>query len=169
MTAALAAALTVGAIATAGGGLRYEPSAVAYEDTHGDMTTEYHRRVRIGIGNYQAFFRNPAYLTTGSWARRFAYVSHKILRWFTPQLLLVALGTTLLLWNHPFFRALALAQIGGYACALGVFSLRTRIALPRAVNGALLFGMLNVAFLVAFKRFLTGDFRGSWRRTERGA
>ena len=156
-------------VATAGKGLRYVPSAVAFEETHGDMVTEYHRRVRIGIGNYQALFRHPRYLLAGSWMRRYAYVSHKVLRWFTPQLLLAVLVASLLLSHHPIFAALAVLQVAGYAFAVAAFTLRGRVAWPGPVNGALLFAVLNVAFLVAFKRFLWGDFRGSWRRTERGA
>lgn len=148
-------------------GLKYVPAAVAYEITPTDVIAEYHRRVRIGIGNYQAFFRHPNYLLNGSWALSFTYFSHKVLRWFTPHLLMLVLACSLLLSGERLYQALTVAQLAGYAAATLVFLLRDRIAWPGAVQAALLFVVLNLAFLVGFKRYLTADYGGGWRRTER--
>ena len=78
-------------VAAEGWRVAYEPNAVAVEDTPDEIVDEYHRRVRIGIGNYQALFRHPEYILRTSWATRLAYISHKVLRWLTPHLLLAAL------------------------------------------------------------------------------
>jgi cellulose synthase/poly-beta-1,6-N-acetylglucosamine synthase-like glycosyltransferase len=157
-------------IALAGKGLRYVPTAVAFEDTPGDVIDEYHRRVRIGIGigNYQALFRHPQYLFDGPPALRFTYFSHKVLRWLTPHLLLVALICSLVLaFRSSFYGVIALLQIAGYVNALVVFTTRNRIPWPRLFISAMFFAVLNWAFLVGFKRYLSADYRGSWRRTER--
>ncbi len=61
---------------------------VAFERRPPGIDDEFRRRVRIGIGNYQAFFRHPEYWCAPTWRRRFTYLSHKVLRWFTPHLLL---------------------------------------------------------------------------------
>ena len=84
-------------IASAGHGLVYAPAAVAYEDTPSDPMVEFHRRVRIGIGNYQALFEYPQFLGKSPVMLRFTYFSHKVLRWFTPHLLLCMLLTSILL------------------------------------------------------------------------
>jgi cellulose synthase/poly-beta-1,6-N-acetylglucosamine synthase-like glycosyltransferase len=154
-------------IAVKGQGLKYVSSAIAYEDTPGDVMTEYHRRVRIGIGNYQALFRHPRYLFGGNLALGFTYFSHKVLRWLTPHLLLVVLVSSLFLADHPMYLAIAILQLAGYAVAMLVFVTRDRFEWPGLIKSALFFAVLNVAFLVGFKRFITSDYRGSWRRTER--
>jgi cellulose synthase/poly-beta-1,6-N-acetylglucosamine synthase-like glycosyltransferase len=154
-------------IAASGQGLRYVPTAVAFEDTPGDVMAEYYRRVRIGIGNYQALVRQPNYLFGGGLSLSFTYFSHKVLRWLTPHLLLLIFISSVLLFHTTFYAAVALAQLLGYAFAVFAFMLRERIAWPRLVNAALFFAVLNFAFLVGFKRFLTSDYKGSWRRTER--
>lgn len=148
--------------------LVYEPNAVAREDTPDDVAHEYKRRVRIGIGNYQAFFRHPEYLLNTNWPTRFAYLSHKVLRWFTPHLMLVALAASALLaTNSPFYGALLLLQLVAYAGAAIVWRFKLEGALPKIVAMIYLFLTLNWAFLVAFVRYVTGRYSGNWRTTER--
>lgn len=157
-------------IAVARKGLRYVPTAVAFEDTPGDVIDEYHRRVRIGIGNYQALFRHPQYLFDGPYALRFTYFSHKVLRWLTPHLLLVALICSLVLaFRSSLYGVIVVLQTAGYLSALVVFTTRNRVPWPRLFISAMFFAVLNWAFLVGFKRYLSADYRGSWRRTERTA
>ncbi len=154
-------------VAVEGAGLRYEPSAVAFEDTPDDVAVEFHRRVRIGIGNYQSLFRHPRFLLGGPPMLGFTYFSHKVLRWLTPHLLLVALACSLFLAHRPAYLALSLAMAAGFALAYLVFVTRDRVAWPGLFRAASFFAMLNAAFLAGFAKFLTGNYRGSWRRTAR--
>ncbi|MGY0196275.1 glycosyltransferase family 2 protein [Leptothrix sp. BB-4] len=158
------------AVVARGHRLVYDADAVALEDTPDDIADEYRRRVRIGIGNYQAFFRHPEYLTRTNAATRLTYVSHKVLRWFTPQLLGVALLASLVLGllGSTFYGALALAQAALYGGVTLWQRLPSPPRLPKLVNLVVFFLALNGAFLVAFWRYLTGQYSGSWRRTERG-
>ncbi len=157
-------------IAVRGQGLKYVPSAMAFEDTPNDVMAEYHRRVRIGIGNYQALFRHPEYIFSGGLALSYTYFSHKVLRWLTPHfLILILLCSALILTmaGDMFYATLFATQVLGYTFAYGVFVTRDRIKWPKIIKAGLFFAVLNVAFLVGFKRFITSDYRGSWRRTER--
>ena len=154
-------------IAADGWGLKYVPAAVAYEETPTDVISEFHRRVRIGIGNYQALFRHPRYLFGGSLALSFTYFSHKVLRWLTPHLLISMLACSFLLFSDPFYQWLTILQLAGYVGAVLVFQTRNRISWPAVVRAGLFFAVLNLAFLVGFKRFVSGAYAGSWRRTER--
>jgi hypothetical protein len=95
------------------------------------------------------------------------YFSHKVLRWLTPHLLLLILICSLLLVRDPNYAAVFATQLAGYAFAYLVFVLRDRVGWPKVVKAGLFFAVLNVAFLIGFKRFITSDYRGSWRRTER--
>jgi cellulose synthase/poly-beta-1,6-N-acetylglucosamine synthase-like glycosyltransferase len=154
-------------ISVAGRGLRYVPTAVAYEDIHADVQSEYHRRVRIGIGNYQALFRHPEYLFDAPWVLRFTYFSHKVIRWFTPHLLLLVLAASLVLSQRPAFAVLAALQLAAYAAAAVVHFGRDRLAWPGLARAWSYFALLNAAFLVGFRRYLAGSYAGSWRRSER--
>lgn len=156
-------------VAASGWRLAYEPGAWAEEDTPAAIGEEFARRVRIGIGNFQALRRHPEYFLRTSMATRFAYVSHKVLRWLAPHLLLIALMASLLLGlRSQVWLVFAILQIGAYAFAAALYM--------RAGNGATLAPLLripaflfalNLAFLVASWRFVTGCYSGSWRRSER--
>ena len=154
-------------IAARGQGLKYVPAALAFEDTPNDVMAEYHRRVRIGIGNYQALFRHPHYLFSGRIALSFTYFSHKVLRWLTPHFLLLVFISSVLLASKVEYAMIAGAQLLGYIFASFVFITRDKITWPRLIKSALFFAVLNIAFLVGFKRFVLSDYRGSWRRTDR--
>lgn len=155
-------------VAAEGRRLVYEPLAIAREETPDEIADEYNRRVRIGIGNYQAFFRHPEYLLSTSSATRLAYVSHKVLRWFTPHLMLIALAASALLApSSPLYAGLLSAQIAVYAAAAVVWRLKLEASLPRLPAMVFMLLMLNWAFLVAFVRFASGRYSGRWRTTMR--
>ncbi len=160
------------AMSVAAGGHRlvYDVDAVASEDTPDDIGDEYVRRVRIGIGNYQAAFRHPEYLFGAGWTTGFCYFSHKVLRWFTPHLLACALLASLLLAPRvPAYAVLAALQMGIYLLGAALYPLRDSGRLPRVARLLVFFLALNWAFCVAFVRYLGGNYRGSWRRTTRAA
>lgn len=149
--------------------LVYEPRAIVVEDTPDDIADEYHRRVRIGIGNYQAFFRHPEFLTQTNGATRFAFVSHKVLRWFTPHLMLIALAASAYAAAHSgFYLALFLAQVAVYVSAAVIWHRGLDAKLPKIARMVYQLLTLNFAFLVAFVRYVLGRYSGSWRTTARG-
>jgi cellulose synthase/poly-beta-1,6-N-acetylglucosamine synthase-like glycosyltransferase len=156
-------------VAATGRRLVYDPTAWAEEDTPSAIVDEYHRRVRIGIGNFQALARQPEYLFRTSASTAFAYLSHKVLRWIAPHLLLLALFASLLLAIDSMpWRIAAAAQILAYLGAAGLYR---RSLAGRRLGGpmkivAFLFA-LNWAFLEASVRFASGRYRGSWRRSVR--
>jgi cellulose synthase/poly-beta-1,6-N-acetylglucosamine synthase-like glycosyltransferase len=156
-------------VAAAGHRLVYDPNAIAQEETPHTISEEYHRRIRIGIGNFQALFRFPEYALRTNWATRFTYLSHKVLRWITPHLVLMALvASSLLAWaSHAWLTLAALVLFGvilGYATYRLTHQGRR---LPKILRLVAFFYALNEAFLLASWKYLRGDFRGSWRRTAR--
>jgi cellulose synthase/poly-beta-1,6-N-acetylglucosamine synthase-like glycosyltransferase len=151
----------------------YDPAAWAEEDTPDDIAEEYHRRLRIGVGNFQALFEHPEFLTRTSWATRFAYVSHKVLRWLTPHLLLLALlASAVLAALEPAgsvaWRGWLGLQLLGYA-VVGAWYRRSASgqAVPGVAKLPTFFFALNWAFLLASIRYLRGSQQGAWRRTAR--
>lgn len=159
-------------VAAQGAKLVYEPSAWAEEEMPDNIDDEYHRRIRIGIGNFQALFRQPEYFTRTTWGTRFAYLSHKVLRWLAPHLILGSLAASIAVVlfepNAQAWQAwLAVQAIGLIAAAIAYRLTQTTECLPGPIK---LFGFvfaLNWAFLVASWRYMTGQYSGSWRRTVR--
>jgi cellulose synthase/poly-beta-1,6-N-acetylglucosamine synthase-like glycosyltransferase len=156
-------------VAAAGHRLVYEPQAWAEEDTPETIGAEYRRRVRIGIGNFQALVWHPEYLIRTTPATRFTYVSHKVLRWIGPHLLLVGLlASSALAPSAPRWAAFAGLQMAGYAAAALLYVASERgVRLPSLLRIAAFVFALNWAFLVASWRFVMGRYSGSWRRSSR--
>jgi cellulose synthase/poly-beta-1,6-N-acetylglucosamine synthase-like glycosyltransferase len=156
-------------VSAAGHRLVYEPAAWAEEETPQDIGDEYGRRVRIGIGNFQALVRHPEYLWRTSAGTAFAYVSHKVLRWTAPHLLVVGLLASLVLgMQSPAWLVFAGLQLAAYLTAAGLYGLsRGGHSLPSVLRIPAFLFALNWAFLVASKRYLGGQYSGSWRRTSR--
>ncbi len=156
-------------VAAAGWRLVYEPAAWAEEDTPETITDEYRRRVRIGIGNFQALVRHPGYLWRTSIGTAFAYFSHKVLRWIAPHLLVIGLvGSLLLGLGSRSWFYFGLLQLAGYLAAAALWRVsRDGRSIPRMLRIPVFLFALNWAFLIASARYASGRYSGSWRRTRR--
>ena len=94
-----------------------EPLARAKVRLSTGVVPDFRRRVRIGLGAYQALvalrsFFGPRHLR---WA--IAFTSHKVLRWWGPFFLLAICGANLGLLTIPFYRATLWAQVAFYLTA----------------------------------------------------
>lgn len=149
--------------------LVYDPSAWAEEDTPDDISEEYHRRLRIGVGNFQALFDHPEFLLKTNPATRFTYLSHKVLRWVTPHLLLLALLISIgLAPQSSCWQVMAGLQIAAYAVVGALYRRSARgESVPGPAKLPTFFFALNWAFLIASLRYMKGTQRGTWRRTAR--
>jgi cellulose synthase/poly-beta-1,6-N-acetylglucosamine synthase-like glycosyltransferase len=149
----------------------YEPSAVATEELPAQVADEWKRRVRIGAGDFQALFLCRRCLSPAFGAFAWTFWSHKVLRWFTPHLLilgLVSAGIIAALERAP----LAFAILAGYAglalAALAGLGCKNRPGLLcklfRSVHYLL---AMQAAILAGFLRFCRGNLEGRWDRTSR--
>lgn len=68
----------------------YELDSKSEEDMTHNVGSEFNRRVRIGAGNFQAFFWLLDFLNPLKGWPWFCYLSHKATRWFSPILILTA-------------------------------------------------------------------------------
>ncbi len=151
-------------------GLRchYDPQARASEETPPRLADEFGRRVRIGMGNYQALRRFAGLMHPGRGYVALAFVSHKLMRWFVPHALVLAFVANLcLLGQGPAYVALAAAQAAFYAGALWGWLAGRRGAVPRLARLPVFFTSMNLALLVGHVRYLRGGFTGAWARSSR--
>ena len=147
----------------------YVPDAQAREYTTGSLWDEYTRRVRIGTGNYQALVRFANLLNPTRGMVAFEFFSHKVLRWFAPGLLVVALASNLALVATTQTRlgtGFLVLQATCYAfAAIGLSSARAREFAPFSIPAYYL-GM-NVALFVGLWNFVNGGNYTVWKSTPR--
>ena len=145
----------------------YDPEAVATETIPERISDESRRRVRIGMGNYQALKRFAGLLDPRRGVIAFAFLSHKCLRWLVPHFMLLALLSNLLAAGRGIYAALLAVQIVFYAAAgLGWWYSRRGVA-PRLLRLPLFFVSMNVGLLIGFWRFATRGTSGVWARSAR--
>ena len=158
----------------------YEPGAVAEEELPA-LAHEWRRRVRIGSGDFQAFSLCRRCLLPRYGRFAWAFWSHKVLRWFTPHVMILAAALALwrVIWGGgvawSFTSPLSLVVVAGgclllLAAAAGRLVRSLRLDAVRPFRLFLLadhFLTMQLAVLAGFLRFLRGDLRGHWTRTPR--
>jgi len=157
----------------------YDRDAVACEETPDSMTSEFHRRVRIGAGGFQSIgILRSLFHPRNGW-RTFTFVNHKFLRWVCPFIMIYALLASAFLVPLSFAvggdgeQMLAVAafglQIGFYALALGAGFIPNRPRFMKVFRLPAMFTVMNAALAWGFVRWLRGRQRSTWRRTVRAS
>lgn len=146
----------------AGYQVQWEPAARVYEVMR-DPYTEFRRKVRTLVGNYQLLSQFwPLYLP---WRGRLAFtlISHKLCRLFIPlALVTLFVASAALATTHAFYLLAFLAQAALYgAGGLGLAQAAWRRS--RLVNACGAFCMLNWAALVALVHVLRHGPRIQWK------
>jgi glycosyltransferase involved in cell wall biosynthesis len=145
-----------------------EPDACGSMKALASPRGEFRRKVRTVLRGMSAVSRykhllNPA--RHGAFS--FFLISHKLLRWAVPALLVVMLATNVALAQHPFYAALMIPH--GIFYALGAASLTGFPVLDRflPVRVAGYFVNVNAAIVVAWWRFAQGERSEVWAPTRR--
>ena len=146
----------------------YDPEAIAIEEVAPDLNAEEGRRVRIGLGNYQAFF-NMAWALNPLLGWRFlAYLSHKVCRWFVPHLMIIAFVSNCLLLDQAIYQLSLIGQISFYLIAYyGIKRQRLDKKVNPFVGLIAFFVSMNIALFKGFIRYFNSNVQGTWKRTSR--
>jgi cellulose synthase/poly-beta-1,6-N-acetylglucosamine synthase-like glycosyltransferase len=150
-----------------GGQVFFVPTARAWETSPERVRDEFHRRVRIGSGDFQALLWTWRLLLPWKGMVALAYLSHKVLRWFGPWFLLTSFIANLWLLDIAFFKILFAGQLLAYGLGIGATLVHPVPVLGRAATGARYFIVLNAALLMGFVRFVSGLARPTWNTTPR--
>ncbi len=140
----------------------YDPEAVALDFAPSSVKGEFNRRVRIAVGSFRSLgelVRAPLPGFT-----RFAFFSHKFMRWIVPQLLLALLISNMFLLGQRLYQVSFALQMAFYVwAAMGFFFQRQLRRVRFASIGYFLFAM-NLAFLVGLIQCLTSRKEAIWQR-----
>ena len=147
----------------------YDGTIVAHEQTPADLRSEFKRRCRIGAGGFQSLtLLWRLLLPTHGWIA-LTFLSHKVLRWVCPFLLLGALAANLWLVDHGgAYRLAFLGQALLYGAAAAGMMMPGSGAAVRALRMASLFTTMNAALFAGFWQWASGIREGAWQRTARG-
>jgi cellulose synthase/poly-beta-1,6-N-acetylglucosamine synthase-like glycosyltransferase len=147
-------------------GLRavYEPEAVCTEETNQKANKELKTRVRIITQTFSDLWRNRSMMNpfrTGFYAVEL--FSHKVMRYLVPLFLIAILGTTAWLAPHSIVFAIVLAGQAAFYGAAALAWVLERIGFHnRLLAIPQYFVLANLASLIAFYKFLSGERYARW-------
>jgi len=155
-------------VAKQGFRLVYDPEAMAIEEIAPNLAEEEGRRVRIGLGNYQAFFKMPWALNPLFGWRFVAYVSHKVCRWFVPHFMLIALIANMSLLDSGFYQLTLAGQFIFYFIAFYGIKQQSKGKKTTTLIALLAFFVaMNLALMRGFIKYFSSNVQGTWQRTTR--
>lgn len=143
----------------------FEGAAVAYEDVSKSIVNEFWRKVRIGSGNLQTFFRRPILRGRNRILLNIIYFSHKVLRWVIPVLIPISYISLLFLYMSSvyFLYLFIFANLLLLIALLGIL-LEVKV---RIISYLSYFFLVNFALLIGYVRYINGKQSVIWRRSER--
>jgi cellulose synthase/poly-beta-1,6-N-acetylglucosamine synthase-like glycosyltransferase len=145
-----------------------DTASVVYEDVSNKLTDEFNRKVRISAGNFQNLKHFAFLLIKPFSIWSFCFISHKMLRWITPFLWIIAvLANIILSVSSVFYMVFLLLQV--IFLLLPAFDMllkKINIHLvPLRLFTHLYF--MNAALFVGFVKYIQGIRTGVWTPTKR--
>ena len=144
----------------------YDLDARSYEYASKNIVDDFFVKVRMVAGGFQTvslFWRRILLPTT--WFD-FAFLSHKLLRWLIPELLVLVFVSAWVLSAQPFFRAMLILQVAFYALALYGWT-RRQAPMSNVVYIPYYFATMNVAAAFGLYRFIARSQSTAWRKAAR--
>lgn len=147
-----------------GYGMVYADAAIATEDVGKDDKAEFKRHIRDAAGHYRAMRHLIGLLNPLHPKRFFFYVSHRVIRWFVPHLMLLSICLPLIDVSSPISRASIVAQLLFYSLAILGWLSGSKF-LPFYIP--FYFTYINVAMFIGCIKNILGLQRVTWNSTER--
>lgn len=144
-----------------------EMNAICYEDVSNDMKEEIKRKTRIQAGNFQNLCAYWKLLFRFD-AVSFCFLSHKVIRWFGPLLLLISLTSNFfLIEKHLFFKITFWLQ-----CLFMLSPLADAILKKAGIHVKILrfvayFYAMNFALIKGMIMYFRGVKSNVWNPTQR--
>lgn len=143
----------------------FDKEAICYEDVPTQAKEEFKRKVRISIGNFQNLFRYKKLLFPFWKGSAFAFLSHKVLRWFTPFFLIISLTCSAVLsFFSQFYLVLFLLQVLLMLFPVADLISPFKNSLFKFISH---FYFMNLALLKGFFMFAKGVETSIWQPTKR--
>jgi len=130
--------------------------ALAFENTSVSEHGEFNRKVRIGRANFNFLWTFLPLLNPLKPMKAYMFLSHKLLRWLSPFLLLALFASSILLMDgHIFYKAFLILELLFIIASLS------------GVKVCNYFFVMNFALLLGFFKSFFKERSGAWKRVER--
>ncbi len=143
-------------------------NAKVYEDVSNDLGEEFRRKTRIATGDFQNFKLFFRLLWPPFRGLAFSFLSHKILRWFSPLFFFIVFFLNLVLaFKNTFYLSLFIFQCILFILPFVDYFLRKikiHVLILRFITH---FWAMNVALLFGFVKFIIGVKTNVWQPTKR--
>jgi len=141
--------------------------AKVFEDVSNNLRDEFRRKVRIATGNFQNLCEFRKLLWSPIRGLSFCLISHKVMRWFVPFILIIAFLCNVLLISKLLYLYLFAAYVFTIAIPAidyGLRKLQINIVILRFITH---FYSINIALLIGFYKFMKGVKTNVWQPTKR--
>ena len=148
-----------------------EPEGIAYVTRVADFKEEFKRRRRTALGGLEVFFSELSLLNLFKYGFfSLELLSHKLLRWLTPFLLLLLFFCNLFLLQHFIFKLTFLIELFSIFIALLylLFLVNKKLTgLLSLMESVFYFYVVNLALLLAWTKFILGKKEIIWEPSKR--
>lgn len=142
--------------------------AICHEDISSKLSEEFRRKVRMSTGNFQNLKVYSNFIWSSRKGLAFSFISHKILRWLTPLLLIVGfINSWLLMDTFKLFKVLFYIQLTLFSVPLMEMSLDAIGIKSRFIRFITYFISMNLALLIGMFNSLRRVRTATWQPTER--
>lgn len=143
-------------------------NAVVYEDVSNNLSDEFRRKTRIATGDFQNLFYFFPMLFSPRKGLSFCFLSHKVLRWFTPLLLIFYyISNLFLLFGSPFYLTLFILFNTLLLLIPLDFLLKKKEIHCKLLRFNTHFFSMNLALLIGMIRAMQGVESAAWKPTAR--
>jgi hypothetical protein len=132
-------------------------SAIGTEQTSKESSGEFRRKVRIGRANFNFLFSYLPLLNPLHPLLAYLFFSHKILRWFSPHLMILLFVSNALLITSGLV----------YQISFGLMVVILLVSLTKLVPSGYYFMLMNFAMLKGFFMAFKREKSGGWAREAR--
>lgn len=142
----------------------YEKEAISEENANNRMEDELKRKVRIITRGIRGLLYTKTLLNPFKWGIfSIQIISHKLLRWLVPYLLIILFVSNLFLLSKRFFQISFIIQNIFYMGAIvGFFLEKRRGTICKLLTTPLYFSMVNFAALLGWLKVIKKDPMKTW-------
>lgn len=131
-----------------------DDEAVSLTEASEDINQLYRERVQKSKGSFQTLFRQFSSIIPPKTWFAFTFVSHKLIRWLAPFLLLAVFIIPFFLLDSVFMQMLVVVQMAFYLYGVVSWLLRNKIRIPGYANFISYFVVMNTAMFIGLVKYL---------------
>jgi biofilm PGA synthesis N-glycosyltransferase PgaC len=145
--------------------IKYEESAIAYEEISPTVNDEFKRKVRISAGNFMNLLLLKEFWNPFKNMTNFFFFSHKLLRWISPFLLIIMLITSGYFYEENLYFIFFLCQMALYVLSTTGYILQKFSIQLKLFNIPKYFVIMNLALLLGFFKYIFKTQKVTWEKT----